>query len=1183
MNAGPYLGIPLYTTEEDHPWYRTNGPVPLIAAAAVSPHHGYHYAIHSGGEFKCWEDIRFLRRLDLNTFEPGEYYVVSDILSDLSRPPAIMKCVSSTEKVEHRPHRRSITFGMDKKESPHSPTSGDAEPSLPNGFSYTLSSTDGVVVASAFLPVVLHRSDDGIWSADWDYENLLSMESHMRVTRVGTVKWRGWHGNQGADGSPHAGVPVNERSAVEKCLEPFHCVPVWCDTRIFGEMYNGFCKGVLWPIFHNVSSVYAGEGSVQGGATTSSTANNSSVPSVSSVSNVKRNESSLWGGSSTGTLSSGGEIGESDDYNHDDVAGGFVHGDGCGRQAELWAAYTDINRQFANTIVQVFNEKDLIWVHGFHLLVLPSYLTRRIPVAKIGLFMHTPFPSSEIFRTLWCREDLLRGMLNADQVGFHLYEYARHFLTCCRRLLGLNYGMVRDSYGGHNMAIESHGRTVTVTSIHAGIEPPVLQQFLAHPSTAETVASIRSQFTGKVVLVGIDRLESLKGIPLKMLGLERFLSRRPEWVGRVVLIQVGISAYERGDDYFRTKREVLAMTESINRRWPQTIQFRECAESEMRLSQRIALLRSADMVLNTSLRDGLNRLPLEFTMAHQDATQAHHGFTFQGDRRKRGTCILSEFSSATRVMRGAIHVNPWKISEIAYALDRALNMDDGERIKRLQFGCEYVSRVTTQRWALAVLLDLKGVPKSDTAQYSGAGLGLGFRLLGMDRGFHSLDINAVCRGYRRGKTRLIMLDYGGTIVDDAPDKDKFQRYQLEKKLKPENAPAMGLVAALKELCSDPRNTVFVVSGKERQALSRILGRIPNLGLAAEHGFFYSWPNKDVTRRRWKNMLPDTDRSWRALALSIMEVYTSRTHGSYIEETEMKVVWQYRDADPEFGYLQSKELEDHLQGVLKNFAVDILRGGGSHSGYIEVRPTGVDKGSFLIHVLKAMAKKSSEGSGHGQLEFALALGDDHCDEPMLATMHECGMRAQGRDSEMRRSSVIVNINESLIENINELFDDSDYSYFSPEMKTFTCTVGKKPSAAANYLNDVGEVQELLSSLTKMTTLDNRFHSSINLSTPETTNVPIKELDYAMAFKSLQLKKNNETVSAGVTRSTSMNTFSKRNNFTSLTKMTGTDVAMSSSLSSGVFQQQDSDVSQSIREYLHKIDDEDDDSEDEAVFF
>ena len=596
-----------------------------------------------------------------------------------------------------------------------------------------LNSTDGLVVVSAFLPIILHRSPAGEWSADWDYEMLLSMQTHLRVTRVGVVKWRGWHGNTGGEGSPEAGVPRAERHKVEECLQRFNCVPVWIDPVLFGEMYNGFCKGVLWPVLHNVTSVY------------------SSRPDDNKV--YKNNGPGRMDTSADAAFS---------EYSMDDVEQGPIHG-GRGREADLWSAYTAVNRQFADVVIQYFNEGDLVWIHGFHLLILPSYLTRRIPMAKIGIFLHTPFPSSEIFRTLWCREDLLRGMLNADQVGFHLFEYARHFLTSCRRLLGLNYGMIPDQSGGHTLAIDTNGRHVVVTSIHAGVEPPVLNQILSHGSTMEKASAIRNRFQGKHILCAIDRLESLKGIPLKLLALERYLKRCPEWVGKIVLIQVGISAFERGDDYHRTKKEVLQLVQNINTAWPGTVQFQECRETEMKLHQRIALLRASDLIMVTSIRDGLNLLPLEYTIAHQDALSE----VGRRDGRKRGLCILSEFASCTRVMRGALHINPWKISEIATALHVALNMTEDERFRRISIASEFVTRVTTQRWALAVMLDLKGVQKNiNPVQVSGAGLGLGYRILGMHTGFKSLDTNVVAKAYRNARSRLILVDYGGTIVSN---------------------------------------------------------------------------------------------------------------------------------------------------------------------------------------------------------------------------------------------------------------------------------------------------------------------------------------------------------------------------------------------------------------------------------
>jgi trehalose 6-phosphate synthase/phosphatase len=286
-----------------------------------------------------------------------------------------------------------------------------------------------------------------------------------------------------------------------------------------------------------------------------------------------------------------------------------------------------------------------------------------------------------------------------------------------------------------------------------------------------------------------------------------------------------------------------------------------------------------------------------------------------------------------------------------------------------------------------------------------------------------------------------------------------------------STPTERMINALKGLCEDKRNTVFVVSGKERHSLTTSLQGIPNLGLAAEHGMFISWPTKNTTKRRWETLVPETDRSWRSLAVNIMEVYTSRTQGSYIEQTEMKVLWQYRDADTEFGSLQAKELEDHLSKYLRSFPVDILHGGIEEGGYVEVRPKGVNKGVLAMRVLK----RFPEIAQYARVNFALVLGDDHCDEPMLSVMRQIGRRvmsarlaAQGADPLPDMPATIQLVDVSSCDN-----------YVSPDLDVFTCTIGKKPSAAANYLHDVEEVQELLDSLVKLSARELRHFSSADL--------------------------------------------------------------------------------------------------------
>lgn len=285
-----------------------------------------------------------------------------------------------------------------------------------------------------------------------------------------------------------------------------------------------------------------------------------------------------------------------------------------------------------------------------------------------------------------------------------------------------------------------------------------------------------------------------------------------------------------------------------------------------------------------------------------------------------------------------------------------------------------------------------------------------------------------------------------------------------------------MIQAIRSLCEDKRNTVFVVSGKERHSLTKTLGQIENLGLAAEHGMFISWPTSTrapgtTQKRRWETLVPDTDKSWRPLAITIMEVYTSRTHGSYIEETEMKVLWQYRDADPEFGYLQAKELEDHLANVLRNFAVDILHGGVEEGGFVEVRPKGVNKGVLAMHVIQNYPKIAAAT----KVDYTLVLGDDHCDEPMLSVVRQIGRRVLAVQRAKTGQDPLPDLPNSMT-----LVDVSSCDDFiSSDLEVFTCTVGKKPSAAANYLHEVSEVQELLDSLVKVSTRDQKFFSSADL--------------------------------------------------------------------------------------------------------
>ena len=365
---------------------------------------------------------------------------------------------------------------------------------------------------------------------------------------------------------------------------------------------------------------------------------------------------------------------------------------------------------------------------------------------------------------------------------------------------------------------------------------------------------------------------------------------------------------------------------------------------------------------------------------------------------------------------------------------------------------------------------------------------------------------------------------------------------MVKHTKGPSLPTPEMINVLTALCQDKRNTVFVVSGKEKHSLLKTVGHIPHLGLAAEHGMFISWPSKAKhgTKHRWETLVPDSDRSWRPIVISIMEVYTSRTHGSYIEETEMKVLWQYRDADPEFGHLQAKEIEDHLANVLRNFAVDILHSGMEEGGYVEVRPKGVNKGVLAMHLIQQYPLIAASN----KIDFALVLGDDHCDEPMLSVVRQIGRRVLAA----KRSKKGLDPLPDLPATITPVDVSSCDDFVSQDLDVFTCTVGKKPSAAASYIQDVSDVQELLNSLLKVSTRDQKYYSSSDL----------RSFSSGKPAQKSPLMKNNDFSFGGMTKSRSL-----------------------SEMGSGPAVDNKESISLSLRQYLVPIEVED--SDESAVFF
>ncbi|XP_047330274.1 alpha,alpha-trehalose-phosphate synthase [UDP-forming] 6-like [Impatiens glandulifera] len=666
----------------------------------------------------------------------------------------------------------------------------------------------------------------------------------------------------------------------------------------------------------------------------------------------------------------------------------------------LWQAYVSVNKIFADRIMEVINpEDDYVWVHDYHLMVLPTFLRKRFNRVKLGFFLHSPFPSSEIYKTLPIREELLRSLLNSDLIGFHTFDYARHFLSCCGRMLGLSYESKRGYIG-----LEYYGRTVSIKILPVGIHMGQLQSVLSLPETESKVSDLIKQFHDKerVMLLGVDDMDIFKGISLKLLAMEQLLAQNPEWQGKAVLVQIANPARGRGKDVKEIQSETYATVKRINDSFgkpgydPVIL-----IDDPLKFYERVAYYAVAECCLVTAVRDGMNLIPYEYVISREGNSRLNSLFGSGEPDPKRSMLVLSEFIGCSPSLSGAVRVNPWNIDAVAEAMVAALEMSDTEKHLRHEKHYKYVSTHDVGYWARSFLQDLERTCKDHSRRRCwGIGFGLSFRVVALDPNFKKLSMEYINSAYKRSKKRAILFDYDGTLMPQS---------SIDK------SPSFETVGILNMLCRDKNNMVIMVSAKRRDTLSNWFSSCEKLGIAAEHGCYLRM-ERDT---EWETCVQIIDCGWKQIAEPVMRLYTETTDGSTIEDRETSLVWCYADADHDFGSCQAKELLDHLESVLANEPVTVKSG----QSIVEVKPQGVSKGLVAKRLLNTMQEKGSTP------DFVLCIGDDRSDEDMF---------------EVIASSV-------------------SGPSMAPNAQVFACTVGKKPSKAKYYLDDASEIVRLMQGL------------------------------------------------------------------------------------------------------------------------
>jgi trehalose 6-phosphate synthase/phosphatase len=548
-------------------------------------------------------------------------------------------------------------------------------------------------------------------------------------------------------------------------------------------------------------------------------------------------------------------------------------------------AYEQVNARFADAVAAHWQPGDLVWIHDYQLMLVPAMLRERVPEARIGFFLHIPFPSSEIFRLLPQRERLLEGLLGADLLGFHTATYLRHFASAALRLVGAATEVDRLSW---------QGREVRMGVFPMGIDAAHFSELASSPEVEELVASHRRE--GHQLLLAVDRLDYTKGIQRRLMAFEALLRAHPELQGKVRLVQVAVPSRENVEAYRDLREEVDALVGRIHGEFatpnwaPIHYLYRGISQAEI-----AALYRAADAALVTPLRDGMNLVAKEFVAARCD-----------GD----GVLVLSEFAGAAAEMTEALLVNPYDVQRTAEVFYQALTLPEEERRTRLALLRERVMTRDVHAWAKDFVARLEQVPATRPAPVlSPPGV-----------------LREAVERARRVERLALLLDYDGTLVPFAPTPELA-------------APDAALLGLLRRLAARRGTEVHLVSGRKRETMERWFGSLP-VGLFAEHGFWGRLPGGG-----WTAVTAAPPPTWREPVLAILREFSDRTPGTLIEQKTAGFAWHYRAADPEYGAAQAKELTLHLRSLIGDLPLEILPG----DMVLEVRPRGVNKGLAVAEV------------------------------------------------------------------------------------------------------------------------------------------------------------------------------------------------------------------------------------------
>ncbi len=613
-----------------------------------------------------------------------------------------------------------------------------------------------------------------------------------------------------------------------------------------------------------------------------------------------------------------------------------------------WEAYKRVNEKFADAVIAHAIDGDQVWIQDYQLLLVPALVRAKKQNISIGFFNHIPFPSYEIFRIFPKRKELLEGMLGADLIGFHTYDYERHFLSSIKRILRLEVNFNKINYNNRIIKVDSFPMGIDYKKFNEAAHFHDNQDENSKSEIQKRLDQHLNDAKDVKMVLSIDRMDYTKGIPNRIKAFEHFLKKYPQFKEKIRLIMLAVPSRSQVPQYQKLKQETDELVGRINGQyatvsWTPIWYFYRALPFE----NLIDLYTSSHVALITPVRDGMNLVAKEYV-----ATRT------RGD----GVLVLSEMAGASKELNEALMINPFNFEEIADTLKRALEMPKQEQKKRMLALQKRVKRYGVVKWANEFMDSLQQIPTIDE---------------GINAKKITLEITEDLRDKWQSKeSKVMFLDYDGTLVnftknpsDARPDNELFK-----------------ILERLNEL---DNLKIVIISGRDKKTLNKWFKKTPYT-LISDHGVSIREEGK-----KWKN-LENLKTDWIENVLPIFETFVDRTPGSILEKKKFSLAWHYRSIDIELAQNRLVEIKTVLNSFISNTDLTLLEG----NKVLEIKSSKVNKGRSCSQYLNKY-----------KADHIFAMGDDWTDEFMFEELSNKAMTIKVGINKTKANYYINNVEEA----------------------------------------------------------------------------------------------------------------------------------------------------------------------------